>query len=96
MQRDRPTDLIYVYLGSGVIAGLVIDGQLCFGRDGLRESWVPARGGRRALTEAAHKLDITLSHAGEESGATGAATLWINRMLATPFLLLGDERSADA
>ncbi|MPZ17851.1 MAG: ROK family protein [Luteitalea sp.] len=33
-ERDRPTDLIYVFLGRGVIAGLVIDGQLCFGRDG--------------------------------------------------------------
>lgn len=32
--QNRPHDLIYVFLGSGVVAGIVIDGQLCQGRDG--------------------------------------------------------------
>lgn len=205
-QRDPPTDLIYVFLGSGIIAGLVVDGQLCFGRDGgagdighvtvqpdgalcgcgnrgclytvageqailalarakardadppgllhaltdgrlgelrlatLAEAaahedatalavldevgrWLgivianlvntlnpeavvlggpgaqlgqpllePVRREvrQRALTEATRKLDLTLSRSGEESGATGAAALWINRTLtsAGPLMLL--------
>lgn len=209
-QDDGPTDLIYVFLGKGVIAGLVIDGQLYFGRDGwagdighltvqpdgvlcgcgnrgclytvageqailalarsharhagpstvlhtltegrLAELTLPllaeaahradgaalatldevgtclgivianlvnvlnpdvvVLGGpstclgeplvdvirremhRRALTEATHKLDVTISQAGDESGATGAAILWISRALAvsTPLRLLGDHR----
>lgn len=33
-QKDRPTDLIHLFLGRGVIAGIVIDGNLYFGRDG--------------------------------------------------------------
>lgn len=33
-QPDGPQDLIYVYLGSGIIAGIVIDRRLYFGRDG--------------------------------------------------------------
>lgn len=33
-ERSRAYDLIYIYLGSGVIAGLVIGGQLCSGRNG--------------------------------------------------------------
>jgi predicted NBD/HSP70 family sugar kinase len=27
-------NLVYVFLGSGIIAGIVMDGRLCFGRDG--------------------------------------------------------------